>query len=137
MSPAIGTALEPFEPNTVLIVEDSTITYLAMRRMLLGEGWNTAHAGSIADAKIAVGCHPFAVLLDLRLPDGEGAELLRVIREERLPIKVVVITGAPPDSQRYLDAKALDPESMLAKPIQWEDLTGALGTPGKPDPAAA
>ncbi len=38
---------------------------------------------------------PQAMILDLRLPDGNGLEVLRMVQEERIPTAVIVLTNYP------------------------------------------
>jgi PAS domain S-box-containing protein len=48
---------------------------------------------SAARARLAAGPAPDLVLVDLRLPDGSGLELLAEVRQQGLPLAVVVLTG--------------------------------------------
>jgi len=69
---------------------------------------------------------PTAVVIDLMLPDGDGIELLTRVREANLPIKVVVTTAVS-DSARLAAVQRLKPDGLLRKPINLNDLLGAMG----------
>ncbi len=58
---------------------------------------------------------PSVVLLDLRLPDGDGMELLRELRSIGTPIVVVMTAYATVET--YLSASCLGAEDYVAKPL--------------------
>ena len=84
------------EGKTVLIVDDSI---LVIERMIpiLEEIENISfviHAGSYEEGiEILNRLTPDMVLLDINLPDRSGIELLRIIRERRLEIAVLMISN--------------------------------------------
>ena len=55
------------------------------------------------------------VLADLRLPDGSGLELLNEIREQALPVAVVVLTGSG-DAEAVVAALKAGADDYLVKP---------------------
>ena len=59
---------------------------------------------------------PSTILLDLMLPDGSGAEVLRRVRERSLPVRVAVTTGT---SEEHLlrEVGHLRPDAVYRKPI--------------------
>lgn len=73
-------------------------------------------APSLAEARrlLASGRAFDLALLDLRLPDGNGLELLREIRERRQPLAVVVLTGAG-DEETAIAALKTGADDYLAK----------------------
>ncbi len=81
----------------VLYVEDNQADVnLATRELRKsGYGFEVDVAGSYGDAlaKLRQNTDYEIVLIDLRLPDGDGISILREIRERRQPISVVVITA--------------------------------------------
>ena len=70
-----------------------------------------------------------AVILDLNLPDGNGVEILKRIRAENRPVKVLVAT-ADTDSPVLREVEGLRPDALLTKPLDVRKLVGLL------DPAA-
>ncbi len=80
--------------GTVLLVDDDD----ALRRALAGElsrrGWFVVGAGTgEAALREAPRCGAEVVLLDLRLPDMDGIEVLTRLREREVPAAVIVLTG--------------------------------------------
>lgn len=64
----------------ILIVEDDASARAALGELVSAEGFTTAQAGSLRDARIQISRHsPDAVLIDLVLPDGNGMDLLEDI----------------------------------------------------------
>lgn len=79
---------------TVLLVEDEPDIRLMTMFMLEGAGHRVVEAGTGADALDALGHQrPDLVVLDIRLPDMEGWEVLKAVRSsergEELPVLVV------------------------------------------------
>jgi CheY-like chemotaxis protein len=119
----------------LLIVEDDPGTRKQLRRIFrdfLGEGAVIRGVGTVADALGAVlppAVPPAVVLLDLRLPDGEGLEVLEAIRSRSLPVRVFVTTARPADQ---LDpVRALRPDGIFPKPVDMGGLLRAIvGRPG-------
>ena len=53
-------------------------------------------AATVAEALSAVRqLKPDVMILDLRLPDGNGLEVLRVMQREQIPTRVIVLTSFP------------------------------------------
>jgi two-component system KDP operon response regulator KdpE len=79
----------------VLVVEDEPQMRRFLRASLGAEGYRVLEAWSVADGVRQVTAeHPDAVLLDLGLPDGDGLELVRKVREwSSVPVIVVSARG--------------------------------------------
>ncbi len=82
-----------FNPK-VLIIEDSPAMAEVYQGYLRGEPYSLRHAidGRTGMAELERD-PPQALLLDLRLPDMDGMDILKHIHERQLPISVVIITG--------------------------------------------
>src|SRR5947207_2425126 len=81
------------ETVDTLIVDDDESCRALLDKFLRVRGHVPACAASIAEARPMIGADCKRVILDLNLPDGQGTELLRHIRDENLPIKVAITTG--------------------------------------------
>lgn len=81
----------------VLYVEDSQADISLVRHELLksGNDFDLDSAGTVHEAlkKIKADATYDVALVDLRLPDGDGISILNEIRQKKLPIAVVMITG--------------------------------------------
>jgi DNA-binding NarL/FixJ family response regulator len=69
---------------------------------------------------------PDLVLLDLKLPDISGIEVLKTIRAERLPVRVVLLSAAAmPDD--VAAARELSADGLLYKDLSPSDLVVEVG----------
>lgn len=64
---------------------------------------------------------PDCIILDLMLPDGDGAVILRKVREDKFPTCVVVTTGCT-DRERLDEVEQLRPERLLRKPVDFSQV---------------
>jgi two-component system, OmpR family, KDP operon response regulator KdpE len=108
----------------VLVVEDEAPVRRFLRAALAG-GYRVVEAGSVAEAEqLAPGHNPDVFLLDLGLPDGDGIDLTRRLREwTRAPIIVLSARGREEDKVNALDAGADD---YLTKPFGVNELLARL-----------
>lgn len=102
----------------VLVVEDNALVTSATRILLEDAGFRVSTAGGVAEAyAICQSDPPDVILLDLRLPDGDGLTLLNRLRADGGPAPVVAaVTGRdePQIRQRCLRAGCVD---VLLKPV--------------------
>jgi DNA-binding response OmpR family regulator len=100
----------------VLVVEDDPESYNALSKILKHVGYDTLGASTLAEGIALLNQTPRFVVLDLLLPDGNGRDLLKHIREQKLPMKVAVITGAA-DKAMLEETRALGPDALFLKPL--------------------
>jgi two-component system response regulator AtoC len=109
----------------VLIVDDDLNTREALVEMTAAEGFTSAVAGNIRDAQIQIGRQrPDVVLIDLKLPDGNGLDLFEDI-ESRSTTEIVLITGHA-SLETAVDALRLGAADYLTKPINFRRLKALL-----------
>src|SRR5215204_1144103 len=94
-----------------LIVEDDCDSREAMATALGRFGYDADCAGTFLEGVAKLTPKVQWLILDLRLPDGDGAALLRHVRQHGLPVKVAVVTGA--------DENPLLAEAVVLKPDGW------------------
>jgi two-component system KDP operon response regulator KdpE len=109
----------------VLVVEDEEPVRRFLRAALAAHGYRVVEAGGVREAEqLAPGHNPDVFLLDLGLPDGDGVDLARRIREwSRAPIIVLSARGREEDKVNALDAGADD---YLTKPFGVNELLARL-----------
>jgi len=82
----------------VLIVDDSKIICKGLKQMLTHiadvEIVGQAHNAQDAIASISES-NPDVVILDIRLPGKSGIDVLKDIRDKKLPIRVIMLTNYP------------------------------------------
>ena len=108
-----------------LIVEDDRDSAEALGELIKAEGYSTAAATTIAEARQQILLRsPDVILLDLLLPDGSGMELFEEV-EEIADSEVVLVTGhASLDTS--IQALRLGAADYLTKPINVRQLKSVL-----------
>jgi two-component system KDP operon response regulator KdpE len=109
----------------VLLVEDEPPMRRFLRASLSSHGFRLVEASTAREAvALATSHNPELVLLDLGLPDGDGIELTRQLREwSQVPILVLSARGREDDKVLALDAGADD---YLTKPFGVNELLARI-----------
>lgn len=104
----------------ILIVEDEALFARAVMRRLQKSGYECAHVESVQDARdILKQFSPDIVLLDMRLPDGNGLDLLPFFVAKNAMVIVMTAHGEISDAVNAMKQGAVD---YLKKPIDLEEL---------------
>lgn len=119
---------EPMVAKRVVVVDDEADFLATYERLLRRQGYLVVVATSRASAIAAVAReHPDLVISDLRLPDGDGLEVVRAARAMPDPPSVIVVTGYPSDESRRA-ALAAGASAFLAKPFAAATLLAAISS---------
>ena len=117
--------------NAILIVDDEPgfAKTLAKRLRLRGFECAVAHDGTEALRMHDEGAF-LGVLLDLRLPDIQGAEVLRRMmeREPDLPVIIITAHGTGSDEKECREAGA---RAFMSKPVEIAELVRELRSIGE------
>jgi DNA-binding response OmpR family regulator len=111
----------------ILLIEDDLSLRASLRNFFEESGFETFTAGSVREGEDLLrrqgGRNGSAsiCLLDLNLPDGSGVDLLRLIVQERLRIKVLVMSAYPIQHLRgrFPDTVLV---AMMTKPVSPQHL---------------
>jgi len=114
--------------RTLLIADDDAAFRNRIARALEQRGFIVTAVGSVAEALAQTARPPAFAVLDLRLADGNGLELVGPLRQARPDIRIVVLTGYGNIATAVAAVKegAVD---YLAKPADADDITDALLAP--------
>lgn len=86
--------MEEMTKGRVLIVDDEEIVRVSCQRILVPEGYEVKSAGGAAEGLAILADGPIDVVLtDLKMPDIDGIEVLRRVKEEWPDTEVIMITG--------------------------------------------
>ncbi len=110
----------------VLVVDDEAQILTALGRGLTRVGHDVVVARTAGDGLAAAAAsEPEVILLDLRLPDGDGIEVVRRLRTWT-QVPILLLSGAGTDKARVaaLDAGADD---FVDKPFSMEELRARVG----------
>lgn len=110
----------------VLLVEDNLRLSTLILRGLEQEDFTVDGVGTISDAEAALETAPYDVMiLDLGLPDGDGLDLLRALRDRGVHLPVLVLTARDGVGERVKGLNA-GADDYLLKPFAVEELTARL-----------
>lgn len=112
----------------ILVVDDSGETRKVLRAILETDGFEVALASTVADAVRQLSrVDPHLLLVDLRLPDGDGFALARQLNAhpawQGLPIVAISAYG---DSSAEMEARSVGCARFLRKPVEPRDLLSAV-----------
>jgi DNA-binding NtrC family response regulator len=114
--------MNDFGNQSVLVVDDEPGMRMALKANFQREGWRveTASGASEAMTKVNAGNFPL-VVTDVRMPDGNGLQLMRTVRGAHPSTAVIVLTafGTVPEAVQAIQDGACD---YLTKPISFEQL---------------
>jgi len=111
----------PPPPARLLVVEDNAAAAGALQLLFDANGYVTRCAGGVVAALDAVrALAPDVMILDLTLPDGDGLDVLRALRDGGAPA-TVALTGHDDDGvrQRCLDSGC---RAVAVKPVATQEL---------------
>lgn len=132
------TAPEP-TPPTGLLVDDDRLYLQTLQRSLQKRGIGTAVAASLAAAVKIANSHPLEfALIDLRLGNESGLELIAPLRRARPAIRIVLMTGYA-SVATAVDAIKRGADNYLLKPTTVDMILRTLSgdssvTPPEPEP---
>lgn len=106
----------------ILIVDDEAMVRLSLKKLFENDGFIGLTASSGASAlKILEVDTPEIVVLDVRLPDTSGIDLLKTIKEVDPETVVIVITGHG-DIKSSVEAMKMGAYDFLEKPLDFENI---------------
>ena len=110
----------------VLVIDDDEDICTYLREFLSQEGYSVTTVSKPLDALPAIkdGRHQI-VLLDVRMPDVDGVELLREIRSIDSDVCVIVMT-AYPSVESAVDTMKADAFDYLRKPFELDALRSVI-----------
>ena len=105
----------------ILLVEDNEIIIKGLKYSLEQEGFEITPAKSVYDAKIKLENNKYnLIILDVMLPDGNGFELCKYIKErEKTP---VIFLTAKDEEQDVVKGLELEAEDYIIKPFRTREL---------------
>ncbi|MFZ0285114.1 MAG: sigma-54 dependent transcriptional regulator, partial [Terriglobales bacterium] len=112
--------------QSVLVVDDEPGMRMALQANFQREGWHVEIASGTSDAMRKLRNNHFPlVVTDVRMPDGNGLQLMRTVRSSHPSTAVIVLTafGNVPEAVKAIQDGACD---YLTKPISFEQLQAAV-----------
>ena len=123
--------------NTLLIVDDDRAFLARLARAMETRGFEVEAAASVEEGLSSLRRRPpaFAVV-DMRLEDGNGLDVIAALKDARPDARAVVLTGYG-NIATAVTAVKLGAVDYLAKPADADDVYDALVAPSHGQGAAA
>lgn len=110
-------------PVRILAVDDERLIRMSLRYALAREGYEVETASSGAEAMKRIASERFdLVLLDLRLGDLDGREVLRFLHEHDPSTKVILVTAST-NAPTLAEARRQGAASVVVKPFSLTGIT--------------
>lgn len=119
---------------TILLVEDDFALAMGTEYALQAEGYEVIHAGNLTAAREVMGKQasegetsgrPDLVLLDVMLPDGNGYEFCREIRERDSQIPILFLTAVGEEAN-IVQGLELGADDYVTKPYRVKELLSRI-----------
>ncbi|MBI5470894.1 MAG: sigma-54-dependent Fis family transcriptional regulator [Ignavibacteriae bacterium] len=108
--------------ETILIVDDEQLIRWSLGRALQKEGYNVIEAEDTKRAlSIIITAEPDLIVLDQRLPDGSGIELLQRLHDKGMTTPTIMLTAID-RSDVAVQAMKLGALDYITKPVNIEEL---------------
>jgi len=118
--------LEIGDDKSLLLVDDDEPFLRRLARAMEKRGFEPELAGSVAAGKaIATARPPAYAVIDLRLEDGNGLDVVELLRERRPGARIIVLTGYGAIATAVAAVK-IGATDYLSKPADANDITAAL-----------
>jgi len=112
--------------RSLLIVEDDKALLERLARAMEGRGFTVTTAQSVSDGLLQVeAAAPAFAIVDMRLGDGNGLDVILGIKKRRPEARAIILTGYG-NIATAVNAVKLGAVDYLAKPIDADDVAAAL-----------
>ena len=118
--------ISDFTDKSLLILDDDDPLRGRLARAMEKKGFTVKEAKSVAEGlQIAKNNPTFFALIDLRLEDGSGLEVVELIRAKRPEARIIVLTGYGAIATAVAAVK-MGATDYLSKPSDADDVLNAL-----------
>jgi DNA-binding response OmpR family regulator len=120
-SPALSAPTRGSGMNRILVVDNEPDLRSTYDRLLRWQGYRVVTAGSRAEGLRLVTEPPRLVIVDLKLRDGDGLDIIRAAKANHPPVPVIVVTSFASAASRRA-AQASGAAAFLTKPFSASEL---------------
>lgn len=119
------------KPLSILVVDDDEPTRRVLQLWLKSQGHRVFGARGGTEALEQIGAHPVDIVVtDILMPEGDGIELIKTLKNTRPKLRVLAISGGGPhvtSASCLQRAHRVGAEALLLKPFQPDQLAAAIG----------
>jgi len=113
--------------SKILVIDDDTAFCVMLKTFLQKKGYEVVNAFNGEQAREELKNNVFDVVLtDIRLPDSDGLQILKHIKEASLEARVILMTGYT-DIKTAVNAMKLGAFDYVGKPINPEEILHIIG----------
>ncbi|MBD8891525.1 ActR/PrrA/RegA family redox response regulator transcription factor [Roseibium litorale] len=115
------------QDKSLLIVDDDKAFQQRLARAMEKRGFTVETADGLQDAVVKIDVHaPAFAVVDMRLEDGNGLDVIEAIHQKRPDSRAIILTGYG-NIATAVTAVKLGAIDYLAKPADPDDILAALG----------
>ncbi len=115
-----------FMARKILIIEDEQHIVDILKFNLQKEGYETIEAlDGATGLEMAINEKPNLILLDVMLPQMDGFEVCRKIREEHMQVPIIMLTAREEELDKVLGLE-LGADDYMTKPFSMRELTARV-----------
>lgn len=125
----------------ILLIDDNEQFRSVVDRMLSSAGYEVVQATQGREAMTLYRSQPFdLIIVDLIMPEKDGLEVIKELREEPTPPKIIAVSGGGRiEATRYLElARRMGAVQVLGKPFTRDELLTVvkshMESPNPPEP---
>lgn len=108
--------------SKILVIDDDTSFCMMLKTFLQKKGYDVTNAFNAAEATEQIKTTTFdAVLTDIRLPDSDGLEILKLIKQTSFDTQVILMTGYT-DIKTAVNAMKIGAFDYVGKPINPDEI---------------
>lgn len=113
--------------SKILVVDDDTAFCVMLKTFLQKKGFEVINAFNCQEAEEEIIKQIFDIVLtDLRLPDGDGLQILKLVKETSLETQVILMTGYT-DIKTAVNAIKMGAFDYVGKPINPDEILHTIG----------
>ena len=108
--------------RTALVVDDDAFVLSALAELLTEDGFDVHTASNgFSAARLAIECRPAVILLDVKLPERSGGDLLAELRDQSAThdIAIVIVSA---NTDLLTDADLARADAVISKPFDLDEL---------------
>lgn len=115
-------------PTRILVVDDEPPIRRLLRTSLSSQGFQVTEAATGHNALVEIErSEPDLVILDLGLPDIQGQELIRILRDQGSSLPILVLSSRA-DERGKVEALDLGADDYVTKPFGTDELLARIRT---------
>ena len=111
--------------TSILLVEDDFALAMGTEYALQAEGYEVIHVSNLMQARKELERNPDLILLDVMLPDGNGFDFCKEVRENNRHVPIIFLTAVE-DEINIVQGLELGADDYVTKPYRVKELLSRI-----------